>query len=78
VLAATTAHAQLLFIGKRRSSAFARYPRDAMYRRLWGVLSGSVDDERYVKLQPDDRKTIVEILVATKPVLPAYFGRPAL
>jgi hypothetical protein len=52
--------------------------RDAMYRRLWAVLSGSVDDERYAKLLPDDRKAIVEILLATKPGLPDYFSSPAL
>ena len=63
------------------SRAFDGLPqeaRDAMYRRLWHVLSGSADDARYAKLLPDDRKAIVEILVATKSGLPAYFFSPAL
>lgn len=47
--------------------------RDAIYRRLWDVLSGSVDDARYASLLPADREAIVEILVATKTGLPDYF-----
>jgi hypothetical protein len=58
------------------SSAFDALPpqaRDAMYRRLWDVLSGNVDDARYAKLRAPDREAIVEILVATKAGLPDYF-----
>jgi hypothetical protein len=52
-----------------------REARDAIYRRLWDVLSGSVvDDARYAHLKPGDREAIVEILVATKAGLPEYFG----
>ena len=47
--------------------------RDAIYRRLWGVLSGDVRDERYARFSPDDRNAIIEILVATKRGLPGYF-----
>jgi hypothetical protein len=47
--------------------------RDAIYRRLWRVLSGAVQGERYASLSPGDREAIVEILVATKSGLPDYF-----
>jgi hypothetical protein len=58
------------------SRAFDALPaeaRDAVYRRLWGVLSGDVHDERYARFSSDDSKAIVEILVATKDGLPDYF-----
>jgi hypothetical protein len=49
--------------------------KDAVYRRLWAVLSGETDAPRYERLSPDDRQAIVEILRATKPDLPDYFRR---
>ncbi len=58
------------------SRAFDALPpqaRDALYRRLWDVLSGNADDGRHANLAPADREAIVEILVATKAGLPAYF-----
>lgn len=58
------------------SSAFDGLPseaREALYRRLWEVLSGAVTGERYSHLTAADRAAIVEILLATKPGLPAYF-----
>jgi hypothetical protein len=58
------------------SRAFDGLPADAsaaIYRRLWAVLSGTVADARYAALLPADRRAIVEILIATKPGLPAYF-----
>jgi hypothetical protein len=58
------------------SSAFDGLPaeaRDAMYRRLWDVLSSNEPRERYAHLSAADRAAIVEILIATKPGLPAYF-----
>jgi hypothetical protein len=58
------------------SAAFDGLPDDALdalYRRLWDVLAGSVDDPRYAQLLPADRKAIIEILVATKLGLPDYF-----
>ncbi len=58
------------------SPAFDGLPqeaRDAIYRRLWAVLAGSVDDPRYMHLLPADREAMIEILVATKPGLPGYF-----
>jgi hypothetical protein len=58
------------------SSAFDGLPteaRDALYRRLWEVLSSGAPGERYSHLSAADRAAIVEILIATKPGLPAYF-----
>jgi hypothetical protein len=49
---------------------------DAVYRRLWTVLSGDENGTRYARLSPADRAAIVEILRATKAGLPEYFGRP--
>jgi hypothetical protein len=57
------------------SPAFDALPapaREALYRRLWAVLSGTVDDARYSGLSPADRKAIIEILAATKNGLPDY------
>ena len=48
--------------------------RDAVYRRLWQVLSGADRDSRYEHLTRGDRQAIVEILRDTKPDLPGYFG----
>jgi hypothetical protein len=47
--------------------------RSAIYRRIWTVLSGDVDDARYAALSKDDRRAIIEIVVATKSGLPDYF-----
>ena len=47
--------------------------RDAIYARLWQVLSGGARDPIYDKIAPDDRRAIVEILRATKPDLPPQF-----
>ena len=47
---------------------------DAIYRRLWAVLSGAVAEPPYDRLTFADRQAIVEILRDTKPDLPDYFG----
>jgi hypothetical protein len=47
--------------------------RDAIYRRLWQVLSGEETGARYARLSAADRRAIVEILRDTKKNLPAYF-----
>jgi hypothetical protein len=45
-----------------------------VYERLWQVLSGAEKDPRYRSaLTLADRRAIVEILIATKAGLPAYF-----
>jgi hypothetical protein len=58
------------------SSAFDGLPaeaRDAIYRRLWDVLSGAVQDARYATLLPAERAAIIEIVAGTKPGLPQYW-----
>jgi hypothetical protein len=47
--------------------------RDAVYMRMWEVLSGREKQPRYRALSLADRRAIVEILRETKPGLPAYF-----
>ncbi|MEQ1870517.1 MAG: hypothetical protein ABL961_10880 [Vicinamibacterales bacterium] len=46
---------------------------DAVYRRLWVVLSGQETGKEYVRLSLADRTAIAEILRETKKNLPAYF-----
>jgi hypothetical protein len=61
------------------SPAFDALPataKDAIYRRLWEVLSGDDRDDRYrTALSRADRQAIVEILRDTKKDLPTYFTR---
>ena len=47
--------------------------REAIYRRLWEVLSGRDHAARYARLAAADRRAVVEILRDTKANLPAYF-----
>ena len=46
---------------------------DAVYRRMWTVLSGAEAEPRYERLSRADRIAVVEILRDTKPNLPDYF-----
>jgi len=59
------------------SPAFDALPssaKDPIYKRLWEVLSGQEQDERYRSvLSLADRQAIVEILRDTKTDLPSYF-----
>ena len=58
------------------TAAFDALPtdaKDAVYRRLWQVLSGADRDSRYEHLTRGDRQAVVEILRDTKPGLPDYF-----
>ena len=50
----------------------------AIYARLWAVLSGATKDARHERLSESDRRAVLEILRDTKPDLPAYYhdGRP--
>jgi hypothetical protein len=55
---------------------FDRLPaeaKNAVFQRLWQVLSGQERDRRYRRLTLADRTAIVEILHDTKPDLPSYF-----
>jgi len=47
--------------------------RDAVYRRMYAVLSGTEQAPRYSRLLPSDRRAIIDILRETKRDLPAYF-----
>ena len=61
------------------SEAFEHLPepaRNAIYLRMWEVLSGSEKGTRYARLSLADRRAIVEILRETKPGLPSYFTEP--
>jgi hypothetical protein len=47
--------------------------RNAIYQRMWQILSGAEKGTRYARLSRTDRQSIVEILRDTKPGLPSYF-----
>jgi hypothetical protein len=47
--------------------------RDAVYKRLWQILSGTEKNPKYARLSLADRQAVVEILRETKKNLPAYF-----
>ena len=56
------------------AEAFAGLPtgaRDAVYRRMWSILSGADTGPQYAHLSSADRRAIVEILRDTKDDLPA-------
>lgn len=58
------------------SPAFDALPaaaKDAVYRRLWQVLSAQDPDPRYKQLAAADRTAIIEILRDTKKDLPSSF-----
>jgi len=58
------------------SPAFDGLPttvRDAVYARMWEVLSGKDTARKYSKLTAADRSAVVDILRETKSNLPAYF-----
>jgi len=61
------------------SSAFNALPasaKDAIYRRMWEILSGQATESKYAALSAGQRKAVIEILRDTLPGLPAYF-KPA-
>jgi hypothetical protein len=47
--------------------------RDAIFRRLWDVLSARETGSRYARLSLADRRAVVDILRDTKHNLPEYF-----
>jgi hypothetical protein len=58
------------------SEAFEGQPaplKDYVYRRLWQILSGEDQSERFARLTPEDRQALVEILRGTKSDLPDYW-----
>jgi hypothetical protein len=46
---------------------------EAIYQRMWKILSGDEKSDRYARLSLADRQAIVEILRETKKGLPGYF-----
>jgi hypothetical protein len=50
--------------------------KQAIYQRLWAILSGTERDRRYDRLSATDRQAIVEILRDTKTDLPPSFAGP--
>ena len=60
------------------SKAFDALPaaaKDSFYRRLWKVLSGEDQSPDFASLSKIDRTEILEILLETKPGLPAYWKK---
>jgi len=58
------------------SEAFDALPaeaREAIYKRIWQVLSGQEKDARYSRFSAADREAVIEILRDTKNGLPDYF-----
>lgn len=47
--------------------------RQAIYKRMWQILSGEEKDSKYSALSLSDRQAVVEILHETKKGLPDYF-----
>jgi len=47
--------------------------REAIYRRMWQILSGGDPSEKYARLSAADRAAVIDILHDTKKGLPAYF-----
>ena len=60
------------------TEAFDQLPvpmKEYLYRRLWEILSGQDQTDSYARLKPSMRRTILEILLQTKPGLPDYWER---
>ena len=58
------------------SKAFDSLPpvsKEAVYRKLYDVLTGKDSDKRFERRTPEERKAILEILRDTKPNLPDYW-----
>jgi hypothetical protein len=58
------------------SEVFAALPtaaKQAIYNRLWTVLSGQDPSPRYARLSSQDRRDIIDILRDTKNDLPPIF-----
>ncbi len=62
------------------SEAFEALPESVLekiYSRLYDVLTGTDQEEKFAHLSGDDRRNILEILRETKPSLPAYWKSSA-
>jgi hypothetical protein len=47
--------------------------KEAIYQRMWQILSGQETGRGYARLTFSDRKAVIDILRETKPGLPTYF-----
>jgi hypothetical protein len=47
--------------------------REAIFHRMWQILSGQEAGKRYARLSLSDREAVVDILRETKHGLPVYF-----
>jgi hypothetical protein len=59
------------------SEAFEGLPvesRDYIWQRIYDILTGADQSEKFTHLSPDDRQAILEILRTTKTNLPPYFA----
>ena len=62
------------------SEAFDALPaeaRDALYQRMWQILSGKDNRTKYARLSVMDRQAVIQILRETKKGLPNYFQEPS-
>lgn len=57
----------------RAFNSLAPELRERVYKRLFEVLSGADSSPAFARLAPEERRGALEILVATKPDLPAYY-----
>lgn len=63
------------------SPAFDGLPapaKQAIYARMWQILSGQEHDPRYARISPADRAAIIQILRETKPDLARWPATPPL
>ncbi|MDA0833109.1 MAG: hypothetical protein O3A29_07485 [Planctomycetota bacterium] len=61
------------------SESFQQLPSEAkeyVMRRMWDILSGKEQSEKYDHLTPEVRRAIREIILATMPSLPDYYYAP--
>jgi hypothetical protein len=47
--------------------------RERVYRRLYDVLTSNDTGKTFARLSESDRRSILEILLDTKPGLPSYW-----
>jgi hypothetical protein len=60
------------------SEAFDNLPdklKECLYLRLWEILTGKDRTSEFARIQPDTKRAILDILIATKPGLPAYWSK---
>jgi hypothetical protein len=63
------------------SKAFEALPsgaRESVYARMWDILAGRSEEQRYARMPRADRDAVIQILQDTKKDLPEYFTVPAM